>query len=660
MDLPGDGATDPDEFDDDGTGDDEIPDAIAPDTDDAWIDGFDSDSDLFDIGFDSDVGDSGGDHGSDPDAFDASDVPIPDSSVPDGQYPDSDQTDGDEDVVDGDTGTGDANDTDLVTGTDIDDDAINDATDMDSLHDATQDTNGPNCPGEPGCPCDDGLDCFSGICIPTSDQSVCATDCFSKADCPKGWLCEPVPTEAGAPLVCVHPFENLCRPCVNDSECVPTHGIGLLHHSCIDSGPDGSFCGRECLFAWDCPDGYSCQITQTAMGPMSQCRPTGGTCECTAKFIESGFFTECYRQTGDARCFGTRTCDMACDAPFPAAESCNGVDDDCDGLTDEENATGCTNFFLDQDGDGYGTGQYKCLCAASGSYRTTRACIGNTTCDCRDDVFSVNPGATEICNNAYDDNCDGIKDTENAQGCDTYLYDFDGDGYGRNDMSRCLCAPDGNYRTLVGNDCRDDVAAVNPGAFEKCNNTTDDDCDGHIDNKPGDPNAVCNVCGDGWIDNMEACDHSNQNPGAACSGDCRSIVCGSEQYANITTSLGNTCYWRSTDAIARSNAETRCGDRGGYLVRMESASERDWVFDNLIFPPGSGSRVWIGARNFNGGWRWESGSEVGDEFVWRPGEPSGNGDCVQSSGSGVNYDDLPCTGQNRDYVCERPRVGTPR
>jgi len=60
-----------------------------------------------------------------------------------------------------------------------------------------------------------------------------------------------------------------------------------------------------------------------------------------------------------------------------AAEICNNVDDDCDGLIDE--------LGTDNDGDGYYSG-----CG-----------------DCNDNNASIYPGAAEICNNV-DDDCDGV------------------------------------------------------------------------------------------------------------------------------------------------------------------------------------------------------------------------------------------------------------
>jgi hypothetical protein len=157
-----------------------------------------------------------------------------------------------------------------------------------------------------------------------------------------------------------------------------------------------------------------------------------------------------------------------------ATETCNGKDDDCNGQTDEEGSTGCTTYYYDNDGDGYGvTGNTKCLCSASGKYTATQGG------DCNDSDASVHPGATETCN-GKDDNCDGQTDEEGSQGCTTYYYDNDSDGYGVTGNTKCLCAPSGKYTATQGGDCNDSDASVHPGATETCNGK-DDNCNGQTD-----------------------------------------------------------------------------------------------------------------------------------------------------------------------------------
>ncbi len=75
--------------------------------------------------------------------------------------------------------------------------------------------------------------------------------------------------------------------------------------------------------------------------------------------------------------------------------------------------------------------------------------------DCNDYDATNNPGATEICGNGYDENCDGIDDA-----CPV---DADYDGY------------------FTPQDCNDNDAAINPGATEICDDGIDNNCDGNID-----------------------------------------------------------------------------------------------------------------------------------------------------------------------------------
>jgi hypothetical protein len=128
--------------------------------------------------------------------------------------------------------------------------------------------------------------------------------------------------------------------------------------------------------------------------------------------------------------FSNVDCDEQDPAVHPGvAEVCNAVDDDCDGLIDED---------FDLDGDLYTT------------------CNG----DCNDGNAAVNPGATEVWN-TLDDNCDGAIDNVN-------LIDADGDGYYTNPQPPAAA------------DCNDGNAAVNPGATEIVNGL-DDNCNGYVD-----------------------------------------------------------------------------------------------------------------------------------------------------------------------------------
>ena len=81
------------------------------------------------------------------------------------------------------------------------------------------------------------------------------------------------------------------------------------------------------------------------------------------------------------------------------SEVCNNQDDNCNSSIDE----GLTfqNYYLDSDGDGFGTGAANSSCIDLGV-----GYVVNYT-DCDDSNASVNPNAEEIGANGIDENCDG-------------------------------------------------------------------------------------------------------------------------------------------------------------------------------------------------------------------------------------------------------------
>jgi hypothetical protein len=78
-----------------------------------------------------------------------------------------------------------------------------------------------------------------------------------------------------------------------------------------------------------------------------------------------------------------------------AQENCaTAHDDNCDGQSNDPDAVGCTDFYLDGDHDGFGTSEVQCLCSPQGNYSA------EFSGDCLDTNPMVNPGALEICGNA--------------------------------------------------------------------------------------------------------------------------------------------------------------------------------------------------------------------------------------------------------------------
>jgi len=195
-------------------------------------------------------------------------------------------------------------------------------------------------------------------------------------------------------------------------------------------------------------------------------------------------------------------CDDADATANPAStELCDGVDNDCDGDTDEDDATDVATWYLDGDGDGYGdAGSTTTGCAAPTGY------VDNDT-DCADRDPSVNPGATELCDRR-DNDCDGDTDEDDAADARTWYTDGDGDGFGDPSSSTTACRPPSGY-IADDLDCDDGDAATNPSAAEDCTDLVDNDCDGGADCADTDcwAGSGCEDCtngldddGDGLID----------------------------------------------------------------------------------------------------------------------------------------------------------------
>ncbi len=156
----------------------------------------------------------------------------------------------------------------------------------------------------------------------------------------------------------------------------------------------------------------------------------------------------------------------------PAAnESCDDVDEDCDGAVDDL-AADATDWYLDADEDGYGRASPVLrACAQPELY------VDNAE-DCDDGDDAISPDAVEICDD-LDNDCDGATDPETAADALVWYADTDLDGYGDASVTQAACGqPAGHVPN--DDDCADADAAISPVGVERCN-TTDDDCDGTVD-----------------------------------------------------------------------------------------------------------------------------------------------------------------------------------
>jgi hypothetical protein len=136
-------------------------------------------------------------------------------------------------------------------------------------------------------------------------------------------------------------------------------------------------------------------------------------------------------------------------------ESCNGLDDDGDGLVDNGVTYSPPTCNTGRPG----------ICAPG-----TLACIAGVT-QCVENT----PPTTEICD-GLDNNCDGNVD-DGVQL--TFYRDNDQDGWGDPHVSTLACSAPTGY---VANapDCNDFNSSIHQGAPEVCNGV-DDNCDGRTD-----------------------------------------------------------------------------------------------------------------------------------------------------------------------------------
>ena len=300
-------------------------------------------------------------------------------------------------------------------------------------------------------------------------------------------------------------------------------------------------------------------IDATDASTIDACVPSAEVCNgvddnCSGTIDETFpmLGTACTAGSGPCQATGTIICDAAgtgtrCSATAGTgtAETCNGVDDDCDASTDEGFGLGtsCDGGDPDQCTEGM------IVCNA----------VGGTTCS------DVSGDSVELCN-AFDDDCDTRTDEgfNLGAGCDGPDTDACSEG-------TLVCGPGG---VAVCND-------ATSSTVESCNGL-DDDCQGGIDNgfavggtcsvgvgqcaRPG--TMVCNGAGNGVVCNATAGSPIAETCGDGIDQDCNGsdVTCPTNDGPTgaINISAGGVF---TADLIAARNDQdftgTFCGSTGG-------------------------------------------------------------------------------------------------
>lgn len=367
----------------------------------------------------------------------------------------------------------------------------------------------------------------SGGAVTTGGQSNTGGSggCSTDEDCPQ---------IESRPSGCAIPFcaTGICTYRTQDAD-----ADGYRASKCQSLDPDyGVTVGRDCNDAdalvnpagWDgpadgaqasgCNDGVDNDCTGTiddgvlangatcvcAPGETSPCSQTTSGLPITFPALDSTGKPLGTCRLGSKTCASNGTWAECSGAIPPLSETCDGSDNDCDGIASKiDPDTPKPNWLCDEDSDGHlpkgGTGQKSCDAPPAG-------CSGNWVLensapidDCDDTDSSVHPGATELCD-GKDNNCNAAVD-DAAIDMKIWSYDADGDLYRRKEFAtiEACTAPTtapadcASYQTscpatawhgganpLPDGDCNDNALNRNPGALKDLCDGVDYNCDGSV------------------------------------------------------------------------------------------------------------------------------------------------------------------------------------
>lgn len=289
-----------------------------------------------------------------------------------------------------------------------------------------------------------------------------------------------------------------------------------------------------------------------------------------------GFNQACSVGIGGCATTGTIVClrngpDCNATPGQPAVEVCNGIDDDCNGVTDEGNPESGLACISGQPG----------ICAAG-----TSVCIGGTL-HCDPNMVQQ----FEVCN-GLDDDCNGVPDDGPAgagEACVTGYFGICEKGYTTCDGGKIQCS-----------------AVSLPGVNAEVCNGLDDDCNGMIDDGFA-VNATCSV-------GIGACESKGKiycNAGGIA--DCSAIegvpvaeTCGDLIDSDCDGQVDNNCPDTDGDGIL-DHIETQIGSdsndadsdddgvRDGMEVDWDKDSDHDGTL-NVLDPDSDNDKIFDGTE----------------------------------------------------------------